>query len=126
MVEDDDTNDEDEVFSKDTAPITNEGKSTFFSTNGSIPNTDGDEDEVFRKGNPEVKKEGKSKFYNIESGSLPEDPREGKSQFYRQPAMDLKTPSVESDGGFQDIFAGGQLQPIESDKEEDTNKTDEN
>ena len=121
----DDTNDEDEVFSKETTDSTKEGQSTFFSTNGAIANTSANDDEVFHKGNPEVKKEGKSKFYNVQSGPLPEDPRGSKSQFYRQPAMDLKTPSVESEGGFQDIFAGGQLQPIESDKGEDDNKTED-
>jgi hypothetical protein len=62
-----------------------------------------DEDEVFHKTDPDVTKEGQSKFYNTESQGLPD---EGKSKFYRQEGLDLKTPSVEGEPGFQDIFNG--------------------
>jgi hypothetical protein len=62
-----------------------------------------DEDEVFHKTNAEVTKEGKSKFYKVESQDLPD---EGKSKFYRQEGLDLKTPSVEGEAGFQQIFNG--------------------
>ena len=76
-----------------------------------------EDDEVFHKGDPEMKKEGKSKFYNTETNNLAQEPQEAKSKFYRQPGMDLKTPSVESEGGFQDIFAGSKVDLEEEAKE---------
>ena len=61
--------------------------------------------------------DGKSKFYNTTKEA--EMGKKEKSQFYRQEGVDLKTPSVENDGGFRAVFRG------ESSQDEPDTETEE-